>query len=189
MLHVKRRNVFTQEYVAENKDDKDKTLIIEHPFRQGWKLLEPEKPLETTDTLYRFKTTVPAGKSASTTVKEELVNYETVEILPMDIGTMDFYAKTGEISKGVRDALAKAITLKQQLEQLRRDAQAQQTQIAQITQEQVRIRENVKVAPSSQVTPMKSSCLLNLVVSSRGSYVEETKMTFGLSGWMALSPV
>ncbi|HEV8378584.1 MAG TPA: hypothetical protein VGP99_07020, partial [Tepidisphaeraceae bacterium] len=147
VLHVKRRNVFTQEYVAENKDEKDKTLIIEHPFRQGWKLLEPEKPLETTEALYRFKTTIPASKSGSVTVKEELVNYEYVEILPMDVGTMDFYAKTGQISKAVRDALAKAITLKQQLEQLRRDSQAKQAQINQITQEQVRIRENVKVSP------------------------------------------
>jgi len=147
VLHVKRRNVFTQEYVAENKSENDKTLIIEHPFRQSWKLLEPEKPLETTEALYRFKTTVPASKSGSVTVKEELVNYEYVEILPMDIGTMDFYAKSGEIGKSVRDALAKAITLKQQLEQLRRDAQAKQAQVNQITQEQVRIRENVKVAP------------------------------------------
>ncbi|HEV8293204.1 MAG TPA: hypothetical protein VGP94_14815, partial [Tepidisphaeraceae bacterium] len=147
VLHVKRRNVFTQEYVAENKDEKDKTLIIEHPFRHGWKLLEPEKPMETTEALYRIKTTIPASKSGSVTVKEELVNYEYVEILPMDIGTMDFYAKSGEISKTVRDALAKAITLKQQLEQLRRDSQAKQAQVNQITQEQVRIRENVKVAP------------------------------------------
>jgi hypothetical protein len=147
VLHVKRRNVFTQEYVAENKDEKDKTLIIEHPFRQGWKLLEPQKPLETTEALYRIKTSIPASRSGSVTVKEELVNYEYIEILPMDIGTMDFYAKTGEIGKAVRDALAKAISLKQQLEQLRREAQAKQAQINQITQEQVRIRENVKVAP------------------------------------------
>ena len=147
VLHVKRRNVFTQEYVAENKSDADKTLIIEHPFRQNWKLLEPEKPLETTDALYRFKSTIAAGKSGSTTVKEELVNYEYVEILPMDLGTMDFYAKTGSISKSVRDAMAKAISLKQELEQLRRESQARQAMVNQITQEQVRIRENVKVAP------------------------------------------
>jgi hypothetical protein len=36
---------------------------------------------------------------------------------------------------------------------------------------------------------MKSSCLGNVVSSSRGSTVVETKMTFGLSGWTALSPV
>ena len=60
---------------------------------------------------------------------------------------MDFYAKTGEISKSVRDALAKAISLRQQLEQLRRETQVRQTQMSQITLEQARIRENVKVAP------------------------------------------
>ena len=103
--------------------------------------------METTEALYRFKTNVPAGKSGSLLVKEELVKDEHIEILPMDLGNMDFYSKTGEISKSVRDALAKAITLKQQLEELRRETQAKQTQISQITQEQVRIRENVKVAP------------------------------------------
>ena len=103
--------------------------------------------METTEALYRIKTNIAASKSGSVTVREELVNYEYVEILPMDVGTMDFYAKTGEISKAVRDAMAKAISLKQQLEQMRREAQAKAAQVNQITQEQVRIRENVKVAP------------------------------------------
>jgi hypothetical protein len=147
VLHVKRRNLFTQEYVAENKDEKDKTLIIEHSFRQNWKLLEPQKPLETTEALYRFKTTVPASRSGSLTVKEELVNYEYVEILPRDIGTLDIYAKTGEIPKPVREALAKAISLKQQMEQSRREVEQLQRDINKITQDEARIRENIKVAP------------------------------------------
>src|SRR5438128_3080235 len=99
VLHMQRRNVFTQEYVAENKSENDRTLIIEHPFRQGWKLLEPQKPLETTEALYRFKIMIPAGKSGSLTVKEELISFDLAEILPMDMGTLEFYAKTGEISK------------------------------------------------------------------------------------------
>ena len=49
MLHLTRKHVFTQEYVAENKGDNDKTLIIEHPVRQGWKLVDTDKPIETTD--------------------------------------------------------------------------------------------------------------------------------------------
>ena len=55
--------------------------------------------METTEALYRFKTNVPAGKSGSLLVKEELVKDEHIEILPMDLGNMDFYSKTGEISK------------------------------------------------------------------------------------------
>src|SRR5207237_421221 len=35
ILHITRKNVFTQEYTAENRGEKDKTLIVEHPIRQG----------------------------------------------------------------------------------------------------------------------------------------------------------
>ena len=42
----------------------DKRLIIEHPLRQGWHLVETDKPIETTPALYRFKGKVAAGKAA-----------------------------------------------------------------------------------------------------------------------------
>ena len=35
VLYLTRKNLFTQEYVSENKGDHDKTLIIEHPTRGG----------------------------------------------------------------------------------------------------------------------------------------------------------
>ena len=57
VLTVTRKHVFSQDYVAENKSDHDKTLIIEHPLRQGWTLVDTDKPIETTETLYRFKGT------------------------------------------------------------------------------------------------------------------------------------
>ena len=147
VLQLKRKNMFTQEYVAENKDDKDRTLIIEHPFRPGWKLTAPEKASETTDALYRFRTTVPAGKQSNLTVKEEIVAAETVQILPMDIGTLEFYGKNGEISKDVRDALMTAAKLKREMEEAQRQVNQRKSEIQQITNEQVRIRENIKTAP------------------------------------------
>ena len=61
VLHLTRKNVFSQEYTAENKSDKDKTLIIEHARRGGWTLTAPDKADETTDALYRFKGNVSAG--------------------------------------------------------------------------------------------------------------------------------
>ena len=55
MLIVDRKSVASQEYAADNKSAKDKTLVIEHPIRAGWKLVDTQKPIETTPTLYRFK--------------------------------------------------------------------------------------------------------------------------------------
>src|SRR5262249_16687343 len=113
VLQIQRKHVFTQDYVAENKGDTDKTLIVEHPVRPNWKLVKPEKADETTEALYRFRQALAVGKIETVAVRQELVAGEAIEILPMDAGAMDYYSKTGEISKSVRDALIKAIQLKQ----------------------------------------------------------------------------
>jgi hypothetical protein len=145
VLHIQRKHVFTQEYVAENKrEDRATTLVVEHPLRHGWKLVRPEKPAETTDALYRFRVQVPAAKSASLTVEEQLVQGEAIEILPLDLGTLVLYSKTGEISKEVRDALAKAATMKQAMEEYQRQVHERQQDINRITQEQQRIRANIQ---------------------------------------------
>ncbi len=148
VLNIRRRNVFTQDYTAENKSENDKTLIVEHPFRQGWKLVEgTPKPAETTEALYRFKESLAAGKQATLTVKEEIVNSETIAILPMDTNALDFYSKTGEIGKDVRDALAKAAGFKGQLVDTQRKIDALKAELNAITQDQNRIRENIKTVP------------------------------------------
>jgi hypothetical protein len=144
VLWVTHKNVFTQDYHAENKSDHDKTLIIEHPFRPDWKLVEPAKPIEKTDTLYRFKEPVPAGKTADLRVVEEHVNAQQIAILPTDVGTLDFYRKTGAIPKSVRDVLEKAIAMKNALTDTQRQIEERRRHINDINNEQQRIRENLK---------------------------------------------
>jgi hypothetical protein len=151
VLHLTRKNVFTQEYVAENKADRDKVLIIEHPFRKGWKLVDSPKPLETTDTWYRFREPIPAGKMRTVKVQEEIIQGETIAILPSDLGQLEFYSRTGEIPQEVRDALVKAMSLKSAMMDTDRQISERQQQLAQITQEQQRIRDNMAaVSQTSQ---------------------------------------
>ena len=62
-LQLTQKEIVTQDYAAENKGDADKTLVIEHGRLGGeWKLTAPAKADETTDSLYRFKGKVAAGK-------------------------------------------------------------------------------------------------------------------------------
>ncbi len=144
ILYLTYKHVATREYQSENKGDRDKTLVIEHPLRQGWKLISDEKPFETTDTLYRFKGNVPAGKTARLTVQEELVQDETLAILPADFGQIDFYSRNGQIPPNVREALAKAATMKQAMVDTERQIEERQKKVADITAEQSRIRENLR---------------------------------------------
>jgi hypothetical protein len=151
VLEITNKQVFTQEYLNENKSDKDKTLLIEHPVRQGWKLVEPAKADETTEAVYRFKGKVPAGKQSKLAVRQEIITGQQIAILPCDIGQLELYARTGEIPKTVRDALAKAVALKYALVDTQRQMEQRQQRINQTTQEQTRIRENMKtVAANSE---------------------------------------
>ena len=150
-LQVSRRMVASMEYAANNKGTKDKTLVIEHPIRQGWKLVETQKPLETTPVVYRFSGKAVAGKVTTLMVKEEVVTGETIAIADADVPQLVAYTRTGEIPKSVRDALAKAAELKQAYLAIEREINARNQQIAEITAEQNRMRENMKtVAPSTQ---------------------------------------
>lgn len=143
-LELTRKDVFTQDYTADNKSSTDKTLIIEHPVRPDWKLITPDKPMETTDTLHRFKLPLPAGKPTTLTVKQEHVASQTIAILPCDIGQLQLYSTNTEIPQKVRDVLTKTIQLKQALADTERQINEKNQQIETISNEQSRLRENMK---------------------------------------------
>jgi hypothetical protein len=145
VLYLKRKHVFSQTYAAENKSDKDKPLIIEHAKRGGgWDLVDTDKPIETTEALYRFKVNVPSKKVGKFNVKEQTVAEETIVILNSDMDMLGAYARASEIPKDVRDALSKAIQLRSAVTDTERQIAQQEQQLAAITAEQQRIRENMR---------------------------------------------
>lgn len=144
VLNLQRKNQSSREYVAENKSTVEKTIVIEHLRQPGWTLIEPQKPMETTEALYRFKGKVPAGEKSSLKVKEEIVTGEDIAILPCDLNQLLEYTKDGAIPKDVKDALAKAIGYRQALADFDRQIAEQNEKLKQITDQQARIRENMK---------------------------------------------
>ncbi|MDB5329971.1 MAG: hypothetical protein JWP03_1122 [Phycisphaerales bacterium] len=149
VLELTNKQTASQDYVAQSKAKTAKTLLIEHPKRQGWTLTQPAKPLETTDTLYRFEELLPGGATAKMTVKEELVSSQGIAILPMDIGQVEAYLRAGEIPQPVKDALSAAAKLKYAVVDTERQMQERQQKVNEITQEQARIRENMKTVAQS----------------------------------------
>jgi hypothetical protein len=150
VLSLQRKMEFSQDYAIENKGAKDKTIVVEHPVRAGWTLASTPAPFETTPSVYRFKVPVAAGKSATFTVKQEIVMSEAVTIATEDTATLLMYATTSAIPGPVRDALAKAVDLKRAVDNAAAEVQRRSQQITEITVEQNRIRENMKtVAPST----------------------------------------
>ncbi len=149
VLSVVRRSIASQEYAADNRGTRDKVLVIEHPIRQGWNLVDTERPFETTSSLYRFKGTATAKKVTTLVVREALVQNESIALLPMDAGQLLSYARTSEIPRDVRDAIGRAVQMKQDLVDAERQLAAKTQQAAEITAEQARIRENMRTVGQS----------------------------------------
>jgi hypothetical protein len=147
VLHITRRHVHTQEYLAQNKGEREKQLIVEHPLRRGWKLVETPDPIETTESLYRFRQPLPAGKEAKLVVKEQHVALEHFAILPADLGQIEMYSRSGEFPPAVREALIEAMRRKGALVSIQREIQRREQQIAELTSDQPRIRDNMKTIP------------------------------------------
>ena len=144
-----RRVTDVADYDADNKSNKSKTLVIEHPTEYGRKLVNTEKPFETTPNLYRFKGAAPANKVTTLTVTEETIQEEPIALVQAGAGLLDGLVGTGHIAPNVRDAIEKVIQQKQAIAALNRDLAAKTQQITSITAEQARIREDMKAVASS----------------------------------------
>ena len=148
-LILNRKLVQTVSYFADNKSSQSKELVIEHPVQPEWKLVDTPKPFETTPSVYRFRGAAPANKVTTLVVKQEWVRNETVELPGGDLSELLMYSRSGEMPKAVRDALTKAIRLRESIADLDRQIAARVQQIGEITAEQNRIRENMRVLPQS----------------------------------------
>ena len=100
-------------YNVKNRSEQDRVLLIEHPYRQDFKLLTPKKAAERSRDVYRFEVKVPAGKTAKQEVVEEKRRARTKS--PSAISTTRRCVSTCSeqvISEKAKEALQKAMALK-----------------------------------------------------------------------------
>ena len=143
-MWITRRIVEDRTYQIKNRDQKTRTVLIEHPYRADWKLMEPKEPTERTRDLYRFAVPVDAGKSASLRVKESLPVQESVQLMDGGLNQIVVYLQAKEVSSKVKEALQKVVALRNKLEETRNQRTRQEQRIVEITSEHGRIRENMQ---------------------------------------------
>ncbi len=134
-------------YRAVNRSPDDKTLLIEHPYQPEFKLATDLKPAERTRDVYRFEMKVAKGKPTEITVVEERDVVQTVVLTNSDTQQMRFFLQQQVLSSAVREALEKAVGLRNELAATQRDLQATVQSLQQIDADQGRLRANLKATP------------------------------------------
>lgn len=131
-------------YTLKNKDEKPRTILVEHAFNPEFKLVAPEKYEERTPNWYRFLVKIPAGGTEKLSVIQEHPLFSRVSLLDSDISMINFWYERRETPATVKTALAEILTRRRKLEEMRKRQQSIVEEIKQIGEDQDRIRKNMQ---------------------------------------------
>jgi hypothetical protein len=133
----------THAYTVKNSGDAAKTVLIELPIENRWKLVAPAEPTEKTRQQYRFAVEVEPGKAEQLKVDEEQIIRQQVGILDINLPQMQVFLSSKEISAEVKAALEEVVRRRTDLAKLVAAKSQLEQEIATIEKEQARIRPNM----------------------------------------------
>jgi hypothetical protein len=142
LLTTKSAAVETKTYTIRNVDQKPKTLIIEHPARPGYTLLE-RKPTEKTANAYRFEVKLASDATEKFPVTEENVFDSTVAVSSLSPDVLAVYSSNKNLSDAGRKQLADILDRKRQIAAADSEKQRVTERINALDHDQNRIRQNI----------------------------------------------
>jgi hypothetical protein len=142
MMTVKSAMEETRTYTIRNVDQKAKTLILEHPLRQGYTLLN-QKPSEKTAAAYRFEIALASGASQEFIVNEERVLENSYQITNVTPDFLAGYIQNRTLSDAGRRQLQSISDKKSQIAENDHAIEDNRNQIRDLTSDEDRIRQNI----------------------------------------------
>jgi len=140
----------TTTYIVHNADTRPRQVVLEHPIRSGWKLLDDVKPEETSATLYRFRVGIEPGKTEKFTLKERHPDVSSTYVSNLADNELATYVHDGSIKPELEAQLRKVIGKRWEIFNLDQDAKSVQQEMESIEKDQGRLRENMKALKGSQ---------------------------------------
>jgi hypothetical protein len=108
-----------------------------------------DKPAETARDVCRFELKVPAGKSATQTVTEERDIGSALMLTNSPDEQVRILLQSSVVSDKVKEGLKKAQELRWEWAKAQRDIGEQQRQLQAVTEDQARLRANLREVPQS----------------------------------------
>ena len=142
--------IATRKYVEEytfnvkNKGEAARVVLVEHPFRADWTLVTPKDPFERTPQVYRFKVDAKPNSTTSLIVREERQGDQYIGLSSSGLDAIEFFIRAKVVSPKVREALEKVAQMRNEMGTTLARKNQQIQRVAEITQDQGRVRENLK---------------------------------------------
>jgi hypothetical protein len=136
-------------YTIRNRDAAARTVVIEHPARAGWKLTDDQTPAESSASFHRFRLSVEPKKTTTLTVKEYRPIQNSYQLTNVTDDQIKYFLVQKMIDIETERVLRKVILQKNDIAQLDATIAGRRTQISGISDDQQRVRENMKALKGS----------------------------------------
>jgi hypothetical protein len=133
----------TRTYTIRNVDQKAKTLIIEHPLRPGYTLLN-QKPVEKTSTAYRFEVKLASAGAETFPVSEERVYEMSYQVANLNPDMLLVYVRNKNLSDAGRKQLEQILERKNALAQMDQQLKDVANRIQNLGNDEDRLRKNIE---------------------------------------------
>ncbi len=142
VVSTKLTDAVKTKFTIRNVDQKPKTLIIEHPIREDYKLVG-QQPREKTDSAYRFEISLRPDSTETFTVDEEESLERTTAVTSMTPDALMMYVQNKDLNAAARQKLELIAKQKNQVAQTASDIKSCDDQVNELTRDEERTRQNI----------------------------------------------
>lgn len=141
-LHAK--IVEKKTYTVRNNDAKARTVVLEHPVRAGWTLVETPAAAESSANYHRFKVEAKPKTTTEFAVREENPQQTTYMLSNVTPEQITLWVKQKTIDAEIEKALGRIVAKKNEIDDLNKKIAAQEQDYNDIYRDQERVRQNLQ---------------------------------------------
>ena len=149
LMYLTREQRDSRKYTLHNADAMPRQVVIEHPARENWKLIEGPKPEETSASYLRFRVAVPAGQTGSLKIEEFHPESSEFALTNLDEKQVAFITHQRQLTPAMQEAFHRVLDQKNKVDSIGAQVKTRQHEVETITKDQARLRENMKALKGS----------------------------------------
>ncbi|WP_234273521.1 DUF4139 domain-containing protein [Billgrantia zhangzhouensis] len=158
VLRATRITRATTIYRIQGAKDAPRTIVIEHPRRQGWHF-SSDVLEEHTPTYHRLRVEVEAGSSAEVAASHERTETESIALVEADTDTLVYWSGRIDDSR-TADMLADLVERRREIARAETQVEVIGRELARTSQNQARIRENLAAVPEDSTLSQRYVSML-----------------------------
>jgi hypothetical protein len=143
VLRLSSKSVEKRIYKIRNNNDSMRTIVLEHPVRNGWNLASAVKPAETSANYYRFKVEAKPKATVDFVVQEEYPLENTYSVANVTPEQIAVWVRERSLDPETEKALQGIASKKNEISIIAKQIETLANEQSQIFSDQERIRNNV----------------------------------------------